>query len=82
MAVEFYIHKMSEHMDSAEIIQWLVAEGQAVAAHQAIVEVMTDKFAVELEAPQAGILAGIRPGCGKGAVVPVGEPIAYIVAAR
>lgn len=78
MAVEFYIHKMSEHMDSAEIIQWLVAEGQAVAAHQAIVEVMTDKFAVELEAPQAGILAGIRPGCVKGAVVPVGEPIAYI----
>ncbi len=79
MAVEFFVHKMSEHMDSAEIVQWLVAEGQAVAAHQAIVEVMTDKFAVELEAPQAGILAGIRPGCGKGAVVPVGEPIAYIV---
>ncbi|MFN8466520.1 MAG: biotin/lipoyl-containing protein [Caldilineaceae bacterium] len=78
MAVEFYIHKMSEHMDSAEIIQWLVAEGQSVAAHQAIIEVMTDKFAVELEAPQAGILAGIRPGCVKGAVVPVGEPIAYI----
>lgn len=78
MAVEFYIHKMSEHMDSAEIIQWLAVEGQAVAANQAIVEVMTDKFAVELEAPLAGILAGIRPGCGKGAVVPVGEPIAYI----
>jgi pyruvate dehydrogenase E2 component (dihydrolipoamide acetyltransferase) len=79
MAVEFYIHKMSEHMDSAEIIQWLVEEGQTVATHQAIVEVMTDKFAVELEAPQAGILAGIRPGCEKGAIVPVGEPIAYIV---
>ena len=79
MAVEFYIHKMSEHMDSAEIVQWLAAEGQAVAANQAIVEVMTDKFAVELEAPQAGILAGIRPGCVKGAIVPVGEPIAYII---
>jgi pyruvate dehydrogenase E2 component (dihydrolipoamide acetyltransferase) len=79
MAVEFYIHKMSEHMDSAEIIQWLVAEGQAVAANQAIIEVMTDKFAVELEAPQAGILAGIRPGCVKGAIVPVGEPIAFII---
>ena len=78
MAVEFYIHKMSEHMDSAEIVQWLVVEGQAVAAQQAIIEVMTDKFAVELEAPQAGILAGIRPGCIKGAIVPVGEPIAYI----
>ncbi len=81
MAVEFYIHKMSEHMESAEIIQWLVAEGQPVQAHQAIVEVMTDKFAVELEAPQAGILAGIRPGCVKGATVPVGQPIAFIVQA-
>ena len=79
MAVEFYIHKMSEHMDSAEIVQWLAAEGQPVAANQAIIEVMTDKFAVELEAPQAGILAGIRSGCVKGAIVPVGEPIAYIV---
>jgi pyruvate dehydrogenase E2 component (dihydrolipoamide acetyltransferase) len=79
MAVEFYIHKMSEHMDSAEIIQWLVAEGDAVAEHQALIEVMTDKFAVELEAPCAGILSGIRPGCVKGAIVPVGEAIAYIV---
>jgi pyruvate dehydrogenase E2 component (dihydrolipoamide acetyltransferase) len=79
MAVEFFIHKMSEHMDSAEIIQWLVAEGDAVAEHQAVIEVMTDKFAVELEAPCAGILAGIRPGCVKGAIVPVGEAIAYIV---
>jgi pyruvate dehydrogenase E2 component (dihydrolipoamide acetyltransferase) len=79
MAVEFYIHKMSEHMDSAEIVQWLVAEGEQVAAGQPIIEVMTDKFAVELEAPQAGILAAIRPGCVKGAIVPVGEPIAYIV---
>ena len=65
MAVEFYIHKMSEHMDSAEIIQWLVTEGQAVAAHQAIVEVMTDKFAVELEAPQAGILAAFAPAAAR-----------------
>lgn len=79
MAVEFYIHKMSEHMESAEIIQWLAAEGQVVASHQPIVEVMTDKFTIELEAPQAGILAGIRPGCEKGAIVPVGEPLAYIV---
>jgi pyruvate dehydrogenase E2 component (dihydrolipoamide acetyltransferase) len=79
MAVEFFIHKMSEHMESAEIIQWLVAEGEAVAEHQAVIEVMTDKFAVELEAPCAGILAGIRPGCVKGAIVPVGEAIAFIV---
>ncbi len=79
MAVEFYIHKMSEHMDVAEIIQWLAQEGEQVEEHQPLVEVMTDKFTVEVEAPRAGILAGIRPGCVAGATVPVGEPIAYIV---
>ena len=79
MPVEFYIHKMSEHMDTAEIVQWLAQEGDRVEQHQPLVEVMTDKFAVELEAPAAGILAGIRPGCVKGATVPVGEAIAFIV---
>ena len=79
MAVEFYIHKMSEHMDEAEIIQWLAKEGESVTEHQPIIEVMTDKFTVEVEAPRAGILAGIRPGCVAGAIVPVGEAIAWIV---
>ncbi|MBW7884747.1 MAG: 2-oxo acid dehydrogenase subunit E2 [Caldilineaceae bacterium] len=79
MAVEFYIHKMSEHMETGEIINWLVTEGGHVEEHQPIIEVMTDKFVVELEAPAAGILAGIRPGCVPGATVPVGETIAYIV---
>ncbi len=79
MAVEFYIHKMSEHMDEAEIIQWLANEGESVREHQPIIEVMTDKFTVEVEAPRDGILAGIRPGCVVGALVPVGEPIAWIV---
>jgi len=79
MAVEFYIHKMSEHMETGEIVQWLAAEGDHVEEHQPIVEVMTDKFAVELEAPATGVLVGIRPGCVPGATVPVGEPIAYIV---
>jgi pyruvate dehydrogenase E2 component (dihydrolipoamide acetyltransferase) len=79
MAVEIYVNKMSEHMETAEIIQWLAGEGDVVAEHQPILEVMTDKFTVELESPAAGVLAGIRPGCVAGATVPVGEAIAFIV---
>lgn len=78
MAVEFFIHKMSEHMDAAEIIQWLAKEGDRVEQHQPLVEVMTDKFTVEVEAPAAGLLQGIRPGVVVGAVVPVGEALAFI----
>jgi len=44
-------------------------------------EVETDKAAVELEAPESGILRGVRPGVEAGATVPVGETIAFIAQA-
>ena len=78
MAVEVYMPKMSDHMESGEIIEWLVSEGGQVEEGQPIIEVMTDKVTAEIEAPGSGILRGIRRGAVKGAEVPVGETIAYI----
>lgn len=78
MAVEFYIHKMSEHMESAEIIKWRVKEGDYVEKNQIIVEVMTDKVAAEVESPAEGVVKGIRPGAIEGAVVPIGKTLCYI----
>jgi len=78
MAVEVFIPKMSDHMETGEIIEWLVHEGDAVEAGQGIVEIMTDKAAAEIEAPATGIVKGIRPGAEKGAVLAVGETIAFI----
>lgn len=78
MAVEVYMPKMSDHMESGEIIVWLVSEGGQVEEGQPIVEVMTDKVTAEIEAPASGILRGIRRGVVNGAEVPVGETIAYI----
>jgi pyruvate dehydrogenase E2 component (dihydrolipoamide acetyltransferase) len=80
MAVEVFIHKMSEHMEAGEIIRWLVKEGDRVEQYQPIMEVMTDKVVAELEAPAAGIVKGIRAGAVDGALVPVGETIAFIAA--
>ncbi len=80
MAVELFIHKMSEHMDTARIVQWLVKEGETVRQFQILMEVETDKAVAELESPAAGIIKGIRPGAVDGAEVKVGEVIAYIAA--
>ncbi|NOR19579.1 MAG: dihydrolipoamide succinyltransferase [Xanthomonadales bacterium] len=44
----------------ATVTQWLVAEGDSVAAHDPIVEIETDKVVVEVAAPEAGIIASIR----------------------
>jgi pyruvate dehydrogenase E2 component (dihydrolipoamide acetyltransferase) len=78
MPLEVFVHKMTDHMESARIIRWLVREGERVERHQVIMEVETDKAVAELESPASGILKGIRPGVVEGAEVLVGETLAFI----
>jgi pyruvate/2-oxoglutarate dehydrogenase complex dihydrolipoamide acyltransferase (E2) component len=78
MATEVFIPKMTDFMEEGTIVAWLVAEGEPVAEGQAILEIETDKATAEMEAPASGYLVGIRPGAIVGAVVPVGETIAYV----
>lgn len=80
MATQVYIHKMSEHMETGRILRWLVKEGDHVDKFQVILEVETDKVNADIEAPDAGILKNIRAGAVEGAVIPVGETIAFIAA--
>jgi 2-oxoglutarate dehydrogenase E2 component (dihydrolipoamide succinyltransferase) len=44
----------------ATVTQWLVKEGDEVAAHDPVVEIETDKVVVEVAAPQAGRIASIK----------------------
>jgi len=44
----------------ATITRWLVAEGDSVQAHDAIVEIETDKVVVEIAAPETGRIADIK----------------------
>ncbi|MBI4790059.1 MAG: 2-oxo acid dehydrogenase subunit E2 [Chloroflexi bacterium] len=81
MAVEVFIHKMSEHMQTARILRWLAKEGDPVQQHQVIIEVETDKVTAEFEAPATGVLKGVRMGVVDGAEVKVGETIAFIAEA-
>lgn len=78
MAVEFFIHKMTEHMDTARIVRWLVPEGTRVTKGQVILEVETEKAVTEVESPGDGFLKGIRAEAEEGAEVRVGETIAFI----
>ena len=80
MPTEIYMPKMSDHMETGIIVQWLVADGERVAAGQPIVEIETDKTNAEVESPATGFIKGIRLGAGSGDAVPVGETIAFVVA--
>jgi pyruvate dehydrogenase E2 component (dihydrolipoamide acetyltransferase) len=77
MALEFKLPDIGEGIAEGEIVKWLVKEGDTVAEHQPVVEVMTDKATVEIPAPAAGVIASIRVQAGQ--VVPIGTVLFDLV---
>lgn len=63
-------------METGTIIQWLKNEGDTVSTGEALLEIETDKVAMEVEAENDGVLLKILKGPGE--VVPVTRTIAYI----
>jgi pyruvate dehydrogenase E2 component (dihydrolipoamide acetyltransferase) len=69
----FALPDLGEGLTEAEIVRWLVTEGETVAVDQAIVEVETAKSVVEVPSPYAGRVAELH--AAPGAVVEVGRPL-------
>ena len=63
--------------DFGKILHWIKNEGQTVQKGEALLEVETDKAAVEIEAPVSGLLARIL--AQEGQDVPVTQVIAIIL---
>ena len=76
MATEVSMPQMGYDMTQGTVVRWLKKEGDEVKRNEAIAEIETDKATVEMEAERAGVLRRIV--AKEGAVVPVGQVIAYI----
>ena len=78
MAVEVILPRVDMDMATGKITKWFVAEGETVARGQALFEIESDKAAMEIDAPAAGVLSGVtgRPGDE----LPVGTVVGWIVA--
>jgi len=71
VAREFRLPDIGEGLTEAEIVRWMVAVGDEIAADQPIVEVETDKAVVEIPSPYAGVVVSL--GGAEGEVIEVGE---------
>jgi len=78
MAIAFRLPDLGEGIAEAEIVEWLVTQGETVAEHQLLVRVETDKAMVEVPAPAAGRVGRIRHHVGD--TVHVGEVLVWILA--
>lgn len=70
MITDFRLPDLGEGLPEAELVQWLVAEGDTVALNQTIAEVETAKAIVELPSPHAGRVNSLHAHAGD--VVEVG----------
>jgi pyruvate dehydrogenase E2 component (dihydrolipoamide acetyltransferase) len=77
MPIAVIMPKFEMTQETGTVGAWLKAEGDFVHKGEPILEIETDKVSMEVEAPADGTLVAIAAGPRD--VVPVGQPIAYLV---
>jgi len=77
MAISVIMPALEMAQETGKVISWKKKEGEQVKKGETLLEVETDKAVVEIEATGDGILAGVKAQAG--AVVPVGQNIAWLV---
>ena len=79
MPVDVIMPALGMAQETGKVVRWLRREGDAVVKGEPLLEIETDKVTVEIEAPADGTLAGVS--APEGAEVPVGTPVAVVLAA-
>ena len=73
MAIDFKVPDLGENVDSGDIVNVMVKEGDEIQAEQSVMEIETGKAVVELPCPYAGRITKIY--VQKGSKVKVGDPL-------
>ncbi|MDX9910784.1 MAG: dihydrolipoamide acetyltransferase family protein [Phycisphaerales bacterium] len=73
----FLLPDIGEGLTEAELVRWLVKEGDTVVENQSIAEVETDKALTEIPTPRDGVIATLH--YANGDVMKVGEPMVSFV---
>src|SRR6516162_7482563 len=71
--MDFHLPQLGEGVYEAELVEWLIHAGDAVAPGQGLMEVLTDKATMEVPAPFAGTVTELR--VQPGSTIKVGDLI-------
>lgn len=78
MAISVVMPALEMAQENGKLLAWRKKEGERVRKGEPLLEIETDKAVVEVESPGDGLLAGVTAQAG--AVIPVGQTIAWLVA--
>src|SRR5689334_8591469 len=77
MSISVVMPALEMAQETGKLVSWKKNEGDSVKKGELLLEVETDKAVVEIEASGDGILGGVTAQVG--AVVPVGQTIAWLL---
>jgi len=77
MAISVIMPALEMAQETGKVISWKKKQGEQVKKGEILLEVETDKAVVEIEANGDGILSAVK--AQEGAVVPVGQNIAWLL---
>ena len=77
MAISVVMPALEMAQETGKLVSWKKNPGDTVKKGELLLEVETDKAVVEIESPGEGILGGVTAQAG--AVVPVGQTIAWLL---
>lgn len=80
MPIDFKLPNLGENIDSGDVVNVLVKEGDVITANQPVIEVETGKATVEIPSPTAGKIVKLLAEAGK--TIKVGGVIAQIEATK
>ena len=75
MTTPILVPQLGNEITEAEVTEWVVADGAAVAQGDLVVVITTTKMAIEIEAPAAGTLTR---SAAEGDIVGVGDTLGAI----
>jgi pyruvate dehydrogenase E2 component (dihydrolipoamide acetyltransferase) len=76
MAAELLMPKLGMTMEEGTVVKWYKQVGDKVAEGEILLEILTDKVNMEVEAPAAGEVLALL--AAEGDIVEVNKPIAFI----
>ena len=76
MATDIVMPQLGESIAEGTVVKWLIQPGGAVEKDQPLLEVETEKVALDVPSPAAGILAEVKVQAG--VTVPVGTVLARL----
>lgn len=65
VVIEYALPELGENIETGDVVNVLVSEGETIAVDQPVIEIETDKATIEVPSPAAGVVVSVEVAAGE-----------------